>query len=49
MHFFIAGLVIVELYYWFVYFPRALRNGSNREINEIRNGIKFMKRFYKGE
>jgi hypothetical protein len=29
--------VLVELYYWFVYVPRAWRNpGTNREIDDIR-------------
>jgi hypothetical protein len=45
----IVLVVVIELFYWFVYFPRAWRTGTNQEINNIRNGVKFMKRFYKGE
>ena len=49
MLYFILFLVIVELYYWFIWFPKALKDGSNREVNEIKNGVAFMKRFYKGD
>lgn len=32
----IAGFAIGQGYYWLIYVPRAWRNGSNREINDIK-------------
>jgi hypothetical protein len=46
---FIILVVVIEFYYWFVYFPKAWRNETNQEINNIKNSTKFMQRFYKGE
>lgn len=40
---FFAILAVVEVYYWFVYFPRAWRDGSNREINDIRAAVLLLK------
>ena len=28
--------LVIELAYWLIYFPRAWRDGSNREIADIR-------------
>jgi hypothetical protein len=32
----LAAFLLVEIYYWFIYFPRAWKDGSNREINDIK-------------
>lgn len=35
----ITALLVCQPYYWLVYFPRAWRDRSNREINDIRTYV----------
>lgn len=42
----IGLLVVSESYYWFVYFPRAYRDGSNHEIRDIRTYVEYLKAKY---
>lgn len=39
----IGVIVVVEIYYWFIYFPRAWRDESNREINDIKHAVSLLK------
>ena len=41
--------VIVELYYWFIYFPRAFKNNSNPQINDndIKHYMNVMIKYHK--
>lgn len=41
---FLAVVAVVEAYYWGVYFPRAWRDGSNEEINDLRAYFELRRR-----
>ena len=36
-------LVVIEIYYWFVYVPKAWKNESNNEINDIKRYAEYVK------
>jgi hypothetical protein len=40
MIYFFVVIGLIEFYYWFIYFPRAMKNGSNLEINDLAYGLK---------
>ena len=39
-----AAAVLAEGWYWFVYFPRAWRDGSNSDIRSIRAYVEYLRR-----
>ena len=39
--------VVVELYYWFIYFPNAFKNNSNQQINDIKHYMNVMNKYHK--
>ena len=42
----LTAFLLVEAYYWFVYLPRAWKDESNREINDIKFTVNEMKKPY---
>ena len=41
--------VIIEMYYWLIYFPRAWDHGSNREIEDMKYVMNINKEFNYGK
>lgn len=40
-------IIIMEIYYWFFWFPKAWRTGATREIRHLKYGMKVLSRYYK--
>jgi len=40
----IGSVIVLEVWYWALYFPRAWRNGSNEEINNIKWYIEWKRK-----
>lgn len=37
-------LVPIEIYYWFIWFPKAWKNGSTREIRDLKFYADYVKK-----
>lgn len=46
MEYFLIFIAIIEIYYWFWYVPKAWKNGSNKELEDIKNYIKKMEEIH---
>lgn len=44
MEYVITIIVLVELWYWFVLFPRMWRDESNKEVNDIKRYVEYTSR-----
>ena len=44
---FFGIVAIIEVYYWFVWMPKAWRVGKTRELRELKYFVKEMGKFYR--
>lgn len=41
---FVLAVAVIEVYYWFFWFPKAYKNGSTREIRDIKQVVASFKK-----
>ena len=47
-HIFLGIIILVQVWYWFIYFPKAWRDKSNLEIENLRSAGRIWLKHYKG-